>query len=393
MKHFDVDDLVTTAKQRTGLANFGEPDFMDNLAIFMDAVNDEQAIAEDRWHHCREYFIRLLINRLWFAKDLQEHPEILDEELKPPVIILPLPRTGSTKLHKMLAASGSFQDVLWWHMHMLSRIPGKDDGGVAERIRATQEFERWSMDMSPDMAKGHPLSAMTTEEEQILHEMTFWSVRMSLQCSTSPSYHEWQAQHGAQQAYEFLFKQLQYIQWQHYPNSNKPFLLKSPSNIGQEENLVRIFGRDIKFIATHRDPVNVVCSISEVMNQYRKIFSTRPTEEIAEYYGFGMTAHLAQMAMDNMAWRDANPDVQVLDVGFNDINNNPAKVLKNIYEFLGMELTPDIQTNIDSWQSDKTRNNYQKNSYSLERFCLTKDVVHDAFKPYIERFSDYIELS
>lgn len=392
MKYFDVFDLLNTAKRRTGLSNFGDPEFMENLEVFVKAVNEGQGIAADRWEQCREYFIRLLINRLFLTKDFEDHPEIFDEHLLSPVVILPQPRTGSTKLHRMLGASGSFQEILWWHMHMLARIPGKADGGKTERIQATKDFETWSLAMSPDMTKGHPLYAMTTEEEQIFHEMTFWSVRISLQFSAAPWHLRWLVENGVTQAYDFLYKQLQYVQWQHYPMADRPFLLKSPTNLGKEKHLTRLFGNKIKIICPHRNPINVICSIAEVANHYRKIFSDVPTEKIAHRFGHVTMKGFSSDAKANMAWRDANPDIEVFDLSFDDINKRPKKVLHEIYEFLEIPLSKEIESNIDNWEKDKTRNKYRKNIYTPEMFGLTETQILDAYAPYIERFNDYMEI-
>ena len=181
MKEFEVQALLDAATARTGLSELshpGIPGIVDNLRAFIDAVNQEGLISERSWSHASEYFIRLLVNRLWMVKDLKEHPDILGEHLTPPVVILPLPRTGSTKLQRMLGAGNSFQNLLWWHMHMPSRIPGLPNGGVDERIRVTREYEAWMYEACPDMIKGHPMYAEEPEEEQVFAENIFLSTRM-----------------------------------------------------------------------------------------------------------------------------------------------------------------------------------------------------------------------
>ena len=105
MNRLDVDELLTTARQRTGLADFGPPDFMEGLRALVTGVSTEAAIRPDCWSHLSERILRLLLNRLWCAKDIADHPEILREQAKSPVIIVSLPRTGSTKLHRMVGAA------------------------------------------------------------------------------------------------------------------------------------------------------------------------------------------------------------------------------------------------------------------------------------------------
>ena len=98
MKAFDADELLNAAQEMTGLRDFGPDDFKEGYTRFISSINTQGEISDRHWERFRERVLRLLVNRLWFAKDLAEHPEIADEEIKAPVIIVSLPRSGSTKL-------------------------------------------------------------------------------------------------------------------------------------------------------------------------------------------------------------------------------------------------------------------------------------------------------
>jgi hypothetical protein len=144
MRELEADELLQTARSRTGLSDFGPDDFLEGFRILVASINTEAHIRDSGWPEVRTRLLRMLINRLWFAKDVQDHPEILDTDLGSPCIIASLPRTGSTKLQRMLGASGGFQTPTFWMTLMFSRIPGVADGGVAQRIRETREFEKWT---------------------------------------------------------------------------------------------------------------------------------------------------------------------------------------------------------------------------------------------------------
>jgi hypothetical protein len=392
MKDFDVEVLVDAAKTRTGLAQLshpGIPDIMDNLRAFIDAVNQQGLISDRRWSHASEYFIRLLANRLWLIKDLKEHPEIFEEHLAPPIVILPLPRTGSTKLQRMLGAGKSFQNLLWWHMHMSSRIPDLPNEGVDERIRLTREYEAWMYEVCPDMIKGHPMYAEEPEEEQVFAENIFLSTRMFTSFGAF-SFGEWLMKSGPADIYEDMRLQLQYLQWQFDRGSTKPWLLKSPVNIGQEENLVKTFGRDIKMICPHRDPVNSVCSITHVADHLRRVYSDVPSEEMLPLLGEISLAFFSAAATENLHWRESNADVDILDLSYYEVDNDTVGVLRKIYSFLDLELTPAVENSVLGWERDGNRNRFKKNAYSPEEFGLTEERIHEAFAPYLERFSEYI---
>src|SRR5882757_1929589 len=135
MTLFKLDALLSEARDHSGLADFGPDDFLPGLKVPVDDLNRPGAVSADRAGALRQRFLRLLVNRLYFAKDLREHPEIQEEVIHAPVEISALPRTGSTKLHRLLAASGDFQALPMWKTHMFARIPGLAAGGEAQRIQ------------------------------------------------------------------------------------------------------------------------------------------------------------------------------------------------------------------------------------------------------------------
>jgi LPS sulfotransferase NodH len=389
VKAFDVNQLLHQAQTETGLSDFGPPDFLEGLDALISGLNTQGDISDERWQDAFNYFKRLLVNRLHCAKDLREHPEILERELRPPVIILPLPRTGSTKLHRLLSASNSFNAVPFWQMHLFSRIPGEPNGGADRRIAETRRFEEWIYQVCPDTLKGHPMFTEEPEEEQILKDASFRSPRLAALFS-APQYSQWLSQADISPTYDYLLTQFKYLYWQFYTETDKPFLLKSPSNIGYENQLVRIFGPQTKMIMPHRDPVNVVSSICRVIEYSRAWFISENQQGLAEDLGQMILAMFAHQSQVHIAWREQNPEVQILDVAYRDINNNTEAVLNDVYDFLDIELTSNIRQAVNAWERDKSKNRYARNDYRPEEFGLTTAQIHQAFAPYMERFQQYL---
>lgn len=111
MSILEANELLLLAQARTGLSDFGPEDFREGLQTLIAGLNADAEVRPDRVKHLRENILRILVNRLWFHKDLADHPEILDEVIASPIIISSLPRTASTKLHRLLGATGDFQIV------------------------------------------------------------------------------------------------------------------------------------------------------------------------------------------------------------------------------------------------------------------------------------------
>jgi hypothetical protein len=58
--------------------------------------------------------LQLLKNRLLVTDTLSRHPEIDDVEIRRPIIIAGLPRTGTTHLHNLLAADPARRSLPYW---------------------------------------------------------------------------------------------------------------------------------------------------------------------------------------------------------------------------------------------------------------------------------------
>ncbi|MGE4322780.1 MAG: sulfotransferase [Sphingobium sp.] len=388
MRAFDAEAMLSAARARTGLSDLGAPDPTEAFGVLVAAMNEQAQIAPDRRDHAEAFLVRLLANRLWMTQDLKDNPQIERAPLKTPVVILPLPRTGSTKLQRLLGASDSFQTMLWWQIHNIARRPGLSDGGAAQRRAETKAFDDWALSVVPDLVKGHMLFADEPEEEQMLNEETFWSPKLSMQLS-GLGLARWLDGRDDSGVYDRLVTQLKYIQWQHYDGS-RPFLLKSPLNVGKEDQPTRVFGRSFRSICPHRDPVNIVVSIAQTCDYYRQMFSDVPTDKVAKIFGVICLRGFSTAATRHMAWRDANPDMAVLDLAFRDINAKTMDVLEQVYAFLDLDLTDAIRGRVAAWESDGARNKFARGSYEPEQFGLTKAQIHKAFEEYLDRFGSFI---
>lgn len=384
---FTTAGLMAEASAKTGLKDFGSNDFVEGFELLLADINDQGAIPEDRLEPVRQLFLRLLINRLWFQKDLLEHPEILDEDLVSPVVITSLPRTGTTKLHWLLSATNSFHGLPLWKGHMFARIPGEEEGGAAKRIQETRKYEQWLTETVPEFMAGHPVHTESPEEELILTEYTFKTVYMPSRFN-APNYSAWLMQSDIQPTYDYLQKQLQYLQWQFHQNDPKPWLLKSPSHLGWESHLLSVLPNDTKLIFPHRDVTKCLPSTMRTCQLYMQLYNgnTVPNEAIAEL----MLGSLSQLMKQHMAWRDENPDVPILDLGFTEINADSLGTAKKVFDFLEIELTPKMEKRIIQWDKDHPRGKAGRISYSLEMFGLNKQIVESAFADYRDRFGYYL---
>lgn len=380
----DASELLREASARTGLDDFGPGDFREGLLVLVDAINREAEIRKACRPQLQEKFVNLLVQRSWFARDMAAHPEIAKEQIRSPLVILSLPRTGSTKLHRSLGATGDFQTLKFWHTMKFARIPGEADGGVAQRINETKAYEAWLYEQSPAMLTGHPLHAEEPEEECFLMEATYRHPTIFGMYDT-PSYAAWMAEADPKPAYDYLVSIIKYLQWQNHSPA-KPWLFKDPNHLGQEAFLTEAY-ENPRFIMTHRDPVKCVPSVTSTVMATRGIFSDLDNRHV---FASRMLGHLSAAMNSHMEWRARNPDVEVLDLAFRDVVQNGEAVARKVYDFAGIELTAAALESVRGWEAANPKGKHGEARYSAEEIGSTDEEIRETFSNYVSGFGEYL---
>ena len=104
LKALDADDLLDEARRLSQLADFGDERFIVALRAMTACYIEDIQVDEPGLALVRATIVRQLVNRARFERDATLHPEILDEDVTDPIVILGMPRSGTTKTHRMLGA-------------------------------------------------------------------------------------------------------------------------------------------------------------------------------------------------------------------------------------------------------------------------------------------------
>ena len=158
------DKLMTAATDETGLTDYGHDDLVDALTRYLDLVTSEArsspmgVVAQCANVH------RLLVNRLRLVQDLSRHTEILDEVVSDPIVIVGLPRTGTTKLQRIMSCDPGVQATLFWRLFYPAPLPYSGQDGVDPRIQVAQQFEAFITSYHPNLMALHPFRAEEPEE-------------------------------------------------------------------------------------------------------------------------------------------------------------------------------------------------------------------------------------
>ncbi len=82
--------------------------------MYLAALDREAGLSGAGRLVARQQVMQLVANRLLMHDYVTRHPDVLDEAITAPVIIVGLPRTGTTHLHNLIAADTQLRSLPYW---------------------------------------------------------------------------------------------------------------------------------------------------------------------------------------------------------------------------------------------------------------------------------------
>ncbi len=377
--------LMVKARELTSV-DIVDSDIEEALGKLVQALNTEAQLSEAGAAGMEGRILTILCNRLRMLRDFAAHPEIDEQQIVRPHFLTGAGRSGSTKMHKLLAASGDFKYLRFWQQFNPSLRGGNRAEDPGERVREARDFIAWFNEHSPQARLIHEYEVFEPEEETFLIDHTRFLINFCITHTSIPSYMQWCMTQDMAKQIGFLKQALKYLQWQFYDGDERPWLLKNPLYCGMEPLLVQLFP-DAVFVATHRDPSARVASSAGLTVCMQKAYSDADRGKQA---GPVMLEFMAMAANQYLAGRDAFPDVKILDIGYPELNKQSERVVEKVYAFAGRALTDKARQSIRDWEQENAQHKHGVYKYSLADYSLTEDMITEKFQSYVARFHDYL---
>jgi hypothetical protein len=367
--------LLDAARRKTGLTDYGDEWFTEPLRVLVDALNDEARLSELGHALTERRLTALLGDRLRLRALQHEHPEIRDEDVTIAAEICGLPRTGSTLLHRLLAASPAVTSTLSWETSYPLPFPGEGPD-AAERKRRARERAKLFLDMSPDFADIHTIEWDGPEEDVILLDRTF--VSMSFDSFYAiPSYGAWLRGTDQTPAYRELREWLQVLQWQDPLRHGQPWVLKSPHHLTAAATVLDAFP-GCRIVMTHRSPVDAVPSYASMVASIAAQYSDHVDRAaLGRYWSERFAATLRGLA----EVRAARPD-RFVDVRYEEMVADPVAQACRVLGELGLPAdTAALESYLDR---NRTQRHGGGHAYTPADFGLSGDGLARDFAFYTE---------
>jgi len=375
-------DIVEEALTTTGLDDFGSDDFWPRVRGQLEAIEADSDQRQFSLRMQQRRMVRLLSNRLLLTDFLNRYPEIHDIEIEAPLIVVGLPRSGTTHLVNLLAADTRFRSLPFWEIEEPFPLPGSgpDRNGVDPRYQRCAALWEAGQSMFPLGKAMHERSPTSIEEEVELQDIDFSSYVLEWHLRV-PGWRDQYLALDQVERYGYLKTILKALTFVRGP---RRWVLKSPQHLEQLPALRANFP-DATIAVTHRDPVAVLQSAVTMIAYSDRVrrYQIKP-EQLVEYWLDRIERLLRACVRD----REVFGPEQSIDVLFHEFMADDIAMVERIYERAGIELTEKARSQFDAHMAEHPRGRHGQIAYDLQgQFGMDPADARAHFDFYFERFA------
>lgn len=353
------------------------------LAAALDALAAESGLTAEGRDRALAQFRGNLARLAAIVADRAAHPEIAEVGIDRPVFILGLPRCGTSILHALIGADPAVRTPLQWEVAAPSPPPEAATFATDPRADGFDAYVAANFTGAwADVLKAHPIGARIPQECGMILETAFQGINPTMLFGL-PGYYQWYRQADTRFGYQVHKMWLQHLSWK---NPRARWVLKVQEHAYHLPALLAAYP-DAVLVQPHRDPVTVMASISRLIEVIRCVSFARIDraalgQELLQLWHDGQVA--------SMAWRQANPDVKVLDLRFRDIVADPVAAVRQVYAHAGMDFGRATQEAVAGWWAANPSDKHGQHRYELADYGLTRAQVETVYADYIETYRAFI---
>jgi len=376
-----VETLITQAQETSGLRDFGDDSFMLPMQKLLECIVQDSTLHPVGLASIVADVQRCLVNRLRFQQDLQAHPEISQEDVDDPIIILGLGRSGTTKMQKILSAPDDVQKMLFWRLWNPAPFSQAQEDQADPRIALAGTSNLVATDNNAVHA-AHHMEEQEVDEDWLLYLLTFDDTIWN-QLVFSPSYLDWVTERSSSGPFAYTKTLVQYLQWQDGGKRDRPWVMKGVGYIANMKSLISSYPR-ATILHTHRDPLVTIPSWAKFVSAMWSLRS-KPIDkqligqQVMRYWGWAMDRYLHDRDKMNLA-------SCIVDARYEDVRKNPIGIAQEVYDRSGRALNAPAKQAMAAWHNSNEQHRFGKHEYSLAEFGLSEKMINERFGDYIARF-------
>jgi len=377
-----IDGLHAAAADLAGSSDFGDPEYRTRVGRYLDAVRADTELSSLGRLVQRNRVTRLLTSRALLNDLLRQHPEIHGIEIERPLIVVGLPRSGTTHLVNLIAADSRRRALPYWESQEPFPRPGEGPGvdGLDPRFVRIAAEHASEQSIAPLTKTMHDRFPAAIEEEVELLDLDFSSYTLEWHARV-PGWRDAYFGFDQDAHYAYLRTVLQALTFLRGP---RQWVLKSPQHLEQLGPLIRTFP-DATVAFTHRDPVAVLQSAITMLAYGDRIRRTDvDAPGLAEYWADRIERLLTACVRD----RELVPSAQSLDVTFETFMKDDLAVVEQFYATAGVELTGRARRELQAYLDANPRGKHGRVVYDLAGdFGVDPAALRERYAFYTDRFA------
>lgn len=389
------DSILAEASARTGLDDFGSPDFLQRLDLLCDEWGSDPGLTNIARIGLRSTLVMHASSRLLIQQRLSQHPEILDEEIRAPIIVVGMPRSGTTHLLNLMAADQRLRALPLWEAYEPVPRPGEPASHDRNDPRWQRCQARWEamQQLTPLVAAMHPMDPDHIHEELELMGPDFASYNYEW-LSHSPRWRDHYLSHDQTPHYAYMKNVLRLLQWQDRQRlgpaaATRRWVLKCPQHLEQLPVLTRVFP-DATIAVTHRDPVAVIQSALMPLAYGQRINRKQVMVDELLAYWVERIEHLLRACVRDRPGLDP---ARSIDVPFHTFMADDLAMVERIFERAGLDVTDASRARLREHLAANPRGKHGRIIYKLrEDFGADPAALRERFRFYFEAFPVQAEV-
>jgi hypothetical protein len=370
------ESLLSEARERTGLSDFGDSRFHEGLRVLLETY-ERAGLTEKGRKSARRRVSQLLQTRLRIEAAFRRHSEIREREIRSPVYLTGLPRTGTSALFNLLGMDPASRPLLTWEGMFPDPIEGLAPGHEDPRLAAMRERYEQARASGLSFDAIHFVRPDGPEECVLLQAHAFCDVQIGVEPLMEP-YGTWFQEQELGPMYAYYRDLLKLLDWQ---RPGQRWLLKSPAHLWALDILVEMFP-DVCIIQTHRNPMQILpsyCSMmAALMSQQEGLDKTKLGPIVLEF--------LARSLERGLAARQRSDPSRFVDVDYREFVADPMASVKEIYRAFHLEFSAATERTMQEYVTANPQKKHGTHRYSMDEYGLTPEQVRARLRFYIDRF-------
>lgn len=374
----DPAELSAAARTAAGVDDLGPPDYWDGLVALTGSLEGDARLSPFGRIGIRRNLIEALSARARVLDRHRREPEIAAERVEAPVVVVGLPRTGTTLLSFLLQQDRRLRTLRHWEALDPDPPPTLVEEATDPRVGAAVDQLDGLWRLAPGFRAIHPMEPAGPAECVTVLAQAMASMQYETQCHV-PAYAAWMDTADLGPAYRHHRKVLQLLQWR---SPGERWNLKTPAHLLALEVLLGTYP-DARLIWTHRDPAGVVASVASLNAALHSIMSDDVDPRVL---GPFWRERLATLVERGMAALDGRPGVRVAHVAYRDLVATPVATVTAVYEQLDLPIDDVARRRMQSWMDANPQSRWGRHRYDPAEFDLDAEGVRERFATYRERF-------